>query len=247
MSETEVALVTGASMGIGKAIALRLAEDGIDIAVNFLNHKDEAEAVSESIRNAGRNSRTYKADIADYEAVQRMVEKAYEELGDISVLVNNAGIYQRRYIAELSLEDWQRTIDVNLTGCFNCSKAVIPKMKEMKRGKIINISSMLGFKGTDHGAHYAASKAGVIGLTKSLALELSPHGITVNAIAPGAIETSIIAYDSPENRKKRIDTTPVRRVGEPEEIAAAVSFLVSKEAGYVTGETLHVNGGFLMV
>jgi 3-oxoacyl-[acyl-carrier protein] reductase len=247
MSKTEVALVTGASMGIGKAIALQLAEDGFDVAVNFLNHKDEAETVSESIRNAGRNSRTYKADIADYEAVQRMVEKVHEELGDISVLVNNAGIYQRKYIAELSLEDWQRTIDVNLTGCFNCSKAVIPKMKEMKRGRIINISSMLGFKGTDHGAHYATSKAGVIGLTKSLALELSPHGITVNAIAPGAIETSIIAYDSPENRKKRIETTPVRRVGEPEEIAAAVSFLVSKEAGYVTGETLHMNGGFLMV
>lgn len=247
MSEAEVALVTGASIGIGKAIALRLARDGFDIAVNFLTHENEAKAVSAEIEKLGRKSRIYKVDVADYEMVAEMVEKVSEELGNISVLVNNAGIYQRATIDELSAEDWKRTIDVNLTGCYNCAKAVIPEMKRRGRGFIVNISSMLGFKGTDHGAHYAASKAAVIGLTKSLAQELSPHGITVNAVAPGAIETAIIAYDSPSDRKRREESTPVRRVGQPEEIASVVSFLVSKEAAYITGETLHVNGGFLMV
>ncbi len=247
MSDTEVALVTGASKGIGKAIALRLAEDGYDIAVNYLTHEDEAKAVSSEIRNMGRNSSIYKMDVSDHEMVQKMVERISEELGSLSVLVNNAGVYQRATIDELSKEDWQRTIDVNLTGCFNCAKAVIPEMKRTGKGSIVNISSMLAFKGTNHGAHYAASKAAIIGLTKSLAQELSPHGITVNAVAPGAIETAIIAYDSPADRKKREEITPLRRVGQPGEVASAVSFLVSKEAAYITGETLHVNGGFLMV
>ncbi|MFQ6059705.1 MAG: 3-oxoacyl-ACP reductase family protein [Thermoplasmata archaeon] len=247
MSEGGVALVTGASRGIGRAIALRLAEDGFDIAVNFLEREDRARIVAENIKHLGRNSNAYRADVADYEAVHRMVEEVCTDLGEIVVLVNNAGIYQRSSILELSKEDWQRTIDVNLTGCYNCSKAVIPKMKERKSGKIVNISSMLGFKGTDHGAHYAASKAGVIAFTKSLALELSPHGITVNAVAPGAVETSIIGQDTPSMREKRIMGTPVRRVGKPEEIASAVSFLVSGEADYISGETIHVNGGFLMV
>ncbi|MFQ5885318.1 MAG: SDR family NAD(P)-dependent oxidoreductase [Thermoplasmata archaeon] len=247
MSDTEVALVTGASKGIGKAIALRLAEDGYDIAVNYLTHEDEAKAVSSEIQNMGRNSSIYNVDVADHEMVQKMVERISEEIGSVSVLINNAGVYQRATIDELSKEDWQRTIDVNLTGCFNCAKAVIPEMKRIGKGSIVNISSMLAFKGTNHGAHYAASKAAIIGFTKSLAQELSPHGITVNAVAPGAIETAIIAYDSPADRKKREETTPLRRVGQPEEIASAVSFLVSKEAKYITGETLHVNGGFLMV
>ncbi|TET92031.1 MAG: SDR family oxidoreductase [Methanomassiliicoccales archaeon] len=247
MSDTEVALVTGASKGIGKAIALRLAEDGYDIAVNYLTHEDEAKAVSSEIRNMGRNSSIYKMDVSDHEMVQKMVERISEELGSVSVLINNAGVYQRATIDELSKEDWQRTIDVNLTGCFNCAKAVIPEMKSIGKGSIVNISSMLAFKGTNHGAHYAASKAAIIGFTKSLAQELSPHGITVNAVAPGAIETAIIAYDSPADRKKREEITPLRRVGQPEEIASAVSFLVSKDAKYITGETLHVNGGFLMV
>jgi 3-oxoacyl-[acyl-carrier protein] reductase len=170
-----------------------------------------------------------------------------EDLGGISVLINNAGIYQRRTFSDLSLEDWQRTIDVNLTGCFNCAKAVVPGMIERKEGNIVNVSSMLGFKGTSHGAHYAASKAGITAFTKSLALELSPHGIRVNAVAPGAIETEIIAYDDPQQRQNRIAATPLRKVGQPEEIASVVSFLVSEEASYMTGETLNVNGGFLMV
>lgn len=247
MSAEGVALVTGASRGIGRAIALRLAEDGLDIGVNFLGHEDGAIETSTGIKEIGRESRTYKADVADYEAVQDMVQKIVEELGSITVLVNNAGFYKRSTILDLAPEDWQRTIDVNLTGCYNCVKATVPDMKERKKGNIVNISSMLGFKGTSHGAHYASSKAGITALTKSLALELSPHGIRVNAIAPGAIETEIISHDTPQKRQTRIDATPLRRVGQPEDIASAVSFLISDEASYISGETLHVNGGFLMV
>ncbi len=247
MSAEGVALVTGASRGIGRSIALRLAEDGLDVGVNFLSHEDEARETSTGIKEIGRESRTYKADVADYEAVQDMVRKIVEELGSITVLVNNAGFYKRSTILNLAPEDWKRTIDVNLTGCYNCVKATVPDMKERKKGNIVNISSMLGFKGTSHGAHYASSKAGITALTKSLALELSPHGIRVNAIAPGAIETEIISYDTPQKRQTRIDATPLRRVGQPEDIASAVSFLISDEASYISGETLHVNGGFLMV
>ncbi|MCK4445411.1 MAG: 3-oxoacyl-ACP reductase FabG [Thermoplasmata archaeon] len=247
MAGNEVALVTGASRGIGKAIAMRLARDGFDVAVNFLNKEREAEEVMAAIKDLGKSSQTYRTDVADFGSVQKMVEQIEENQGSISVLINNAGFYQRGSFLDLSPEEWQRTIDVNLTGCFNCAKAVVPKMKERGKGSIVNISSMLGFKGTSHGAHYSTSKAGIIALTKSLALELSPLGIRVNAVAPGAIETEIIAYDTPEQRKKRVDTTPVRRVGQPEDIASAVSYLVSEEASYITGETVHVNGGFLMV
>ncbi len=247
MSENEVALVTGASRGIGKAIALRLALDGYDVAVNFLSNQERAEEVTTKIGERGWKAMSYKADVADSEAVEKMVSNIGNDLGQIGVLVNNAGIYQRSTFSDLSLDDWQRTIDVNLTGCFNCAKAVVPGMLEREEGNIVNISSMLGFKGTSHGAHYAASKSAVIAFTKSLALELSPHGIRVNAVAPGAIETEIIASDSPEQRQRRIETTPVRRVGQPEEIASVVSFLVSEESSYMTGETLHANGGYLMV
>lgn len=247
MSENEVALVTGASRGIGKAIALRLAMDGYDVAINCLSNEAEAGEVAAKIVEKGWKAHAYKADVADAEAVKSIVDAIGEDLGPISVLVNNAGVYQRSTFSDLSTDDWQRTIDVNLTGCFNCAKAVVPGMLKRKGGSIVNISSMLGFKGTSHGAHYAASKAGVIAFTKSLALELSPQGIRVNAVAPGAIETEIIAYDSPEQREKRIESTPVRKVGQPEEIASVVSFLVSEEASYMTGETLHANGGFMMV
>jgi 3-oxoacyl-[acyl-carrier protein] reductase len=246
MSGNDVALVTGASRGIGKAIALRLALDGYDVAVNYLNNEDGAKEVTERIKEKGWNAQDYEADVADHQAVERMVAIIGEDLGRIGVMVNNAGIYQRSTLSDLSLDDWQRTIDVNLTGSFNCVKAVLPGMTKRGEGSIVNISSMLGFTGTSHGAHYSASKAGIIAFTKSLALELSPLGIRVNAVAPGAIETEIIAYDTPEQRQKRIETTPIRRVGQPEEIASVVSFLVSDEASYITGETLHVNGGFLM-
>jgi 3-oxoacyl-[acyl-carrier protein] reductase len=247
MSENEVALVTGASRGIGKAIALRLALDGYDVAINYLSNEAGAGEVAAKIVEKGWKADAYEADVADVEAVNGMVDAIGEDLGPISVLVNNAGIYQRSTFSDLSMDDWQRTIDVNLTGCFNCSKAVLPGMLKRKGGSMVNVSSMLGFKGTSHGAHYAASKAGVVAFTKSLALELSPRGIRVNAVAPGAIETEIIAYDTPERRKKRIQSTPVRKVGQPEEIASVVSFLVSEESSYMTGETLHANGGSMMV
>ena len=247
MAEKGVALVTGGSRGIGKAIALRLAEDGFDIAVNFLRAEKEAENVMRAVKELGQGAQIYRTDVSDFESVKTMVEKIRNDLGDVIVLINNAGFYQRSGFLDLSPEEWRRTLDVNLTGCYNCAKAVVPGMIERKKGNIVNISSMLGFKGTSHGAHYATSKAGVIALTKSLALELSPHGIRVNAVAPGAIETEIIAHDTPEQRKKRIETTPIRRVGQPEDIASIISYLVSKDSDYITGETIHANGGFLMV
>ncbi len=247
MAENGVALVTGGSRGIGRAIALRLGEDGFDIAINFLRKDDEAESARQAIKELGQRARIYRTDVSDFESVKTMVEGVKGELGNITALINNAGYYQRSDFLDLSPEEWRRTLDVNLTGCYNCAKAVVPEMKERSRGNIVNISSMLGFKGTSHGAHYATSKAGIIAFTKSLALELSPHGIRVNAVAPGAIETEIIAHDTPEQRKRRIEATPVRRVGQPEDIASIVSYLVSEEADYITGETIHVNGGFLMV
>jgi 3-oxoacyl-[acyl-carrier protein] reductase len=247
MAGKGVALITGGSRGIGRAIALRLAEDGFDVAVNFLSSEKEAVDVMQGVKELGHRAQIYKTDVSDFESVGRMVDGVKSDLGGITVLVNNAGFYERSDFLDLTAEEWRRTLDVNLTGCFNCAKAVVPDMMKRKKGAIVNISSMLGFKGTSHGAHYAASKAGIIALTKSLALELSPRGIRVNAVAPGAIETEIIAHDTPEQRKRRIETTPVRRVGQPEDIASIVSYLVSEEAEYITGETIHVNGGFLMV
>ncbi|MFQ5987054.1 MAG: SDR family NAD(P)-dependent oxidoreductase [Thermoplasmata archaeon] len=244
---TRVSLVTGASRGIGRATALRLAEDGHDVVVNYVEHEDAAREAADQIEELGRSALAVRADVASRDEVRGMVRKAHDSLGPIATLVNNAGIYQRVTIDELAPARWERTLGVNLTGAFHCIQAVLPGMREAAWGRIINISSQIGVRGTDHGADYAAAKAGLLGLTKAVALETARDGITVNAVAPGTIETDIIADYSAADREARNRRIPVGRIGLPEEVASVVSYLASEEARYITGATLHVNGGYLIV
>lgn len=244
---TDTALITGASRGIGRATATRLAEEGFDLALNFLRTEKGAKEAYEEVVALGRKAMTVKADVSDFDAVESMTKQVLDEFGHIDVLINNAGVYPRKAIGDVSQKDWDEVIGTNLRGVFNCCKAVIPHMKSRESGVIVNLSSVLGIMGSKQGAHYSSSKAGVIGLTKSLAKELAPFNIRVNAIAPGAIETDILKQDTPEQRRRRVAGIPLGRVGRPEEIAEAVVFLATERSSYITGETLNVNGGLLMI
>jgi len=244
---TSVALITGASRGIGKISALKLAQEGFDLALNYYRTEKGANEILSKVQDIGRKAILVKADVSDYSAVEALVKKVLVEFGKLDVLVNNAGVYPREFIDEISLKDWHDVIDINLTGIYNSCKHTVPLMKKQRSGSIINFSSVLGMMGSQHGLHYAASKAGVIGLTKSLAKELAPFNIRVNAIAPGAIETDILKNDTPGQRRKRLEQIPLGRVGQPEEIAEVVAFLASDKASYITGETINVSGGLLIV
>lgn len=242
-----VALVTGASRGIGRATALRLAEDGLSVAVNYRTREAEAVEVVRAVEARGGEGMTVRADVAAPADVAAMVARVDDILGPVQVLVNNAGIYRRATLPELDLEQWQRTLDVNLTGAYLCLQAVAPGMRDRGWGRVVNITSQIAHRGTDHGADYAASKAGLLGLTKAAARELAPHGVTVNAVAPGTIDTDLIAAYSEADRRRRAQEVPLGRIGTPEDVAAAVSFLASEDGAYVTGITLHVNGGYLIL
>ena len=238
-------LVTGASRGIGRAIALELAENGYAVGVNYRIEEKKANDVVRKIKNKGGKAIALQADVANPKEVEEMIEAFTKKFNEIYGLVNNAGIYKRKKFPKLTLEDWEETIRTNLTGTFLCTKYALPYIPN--GGKIINFASVLAHSGSTQGAHYAASKAGVIGFSKSLAREVGDRRITVNVIAPGATETAIIANDTPEKRKERERATPLGRVGKPEEIAYAVIFLLSNKAEYITGETMNVNGGLWMV
>lgn len=238
---SKVALVTGAGRGLGAATAERLAQDGWDIVVNYRHTAEGAETVATTVRAFGQRSLIAKADVSRHDEVEAMVKQAVEEFGRIDAVVNNAGIYKRATAEAMDLADWHEALDVNLTGSFYVTRAALPHIPQ--GGRIVNFTSILGAMGSKHGAHYAASKGGVIAMTKSLAKELAPRGILVNAIAPGAIATDMIAQDTPEQRRKRVETIPLGRVGEAHEISGVVSFLLGPDASYVTGQVLHVNGG----
>ena len=243
--KNKVVLITGSSRGIGKAIALRLAMEGANIAVNYLKNRDKAEKVAAEARKYGVEARTYRADVSNYQQVEEMVRKIVEDFNTIHILVNNAGIIPQHYsIFDIPLEEWEKILAVNLTGVFNCTKAVVPVMIKNREGKIINISSVAGKMGGTVGPHYAASKAGIIGMTFSLAQELLKYNITVNAIAPGPIETEMVQSISEERRKIILSRVPMGRFGKTEEVAEAVIFLT--KCDYVTGEVIDINGGYYM-
>ena len=247
MSSSTIALVTGASRGIGSGIALRLAADGFGIALNYHESRDRAEEVQAKIRDLGVPCRSYRADVGDLEQVEEMVVKTITDLGPLKVLISNAGIYTRGQLHELSPEKFAETLDVNLKGAYNCTHAAQKHIQlARKSGRIVFITSQLAFRGTVQGAHYSASKSGLTGFMKSVSLSLAPYGSTVNAVAPGFVDTPLIAGDSPEKRKAREQEVPLGRVGMPEDIGNAVAFLCSPGARYITGETIHINGGLLM-
>ncbi len=241
----KVALVTGASRGIGKTIALELAKKGAKVAVNYNTNRELAENVVSEIKKLGGEAKAYKADVSDYPQVKQMIKAILEDFGTIHILVNNAGVIAKTFsVIEITDEEWDTIINTNLKGAFNCIKAVAPVMIKNKWGKIINISSVAGKMGGTVGPAYAASKAGLIGLTFSVAQELLPHNITVNAIAPGPIETEMIAKLPEERKKKILSRVPMGRFGTPEEVAKTVIFLIEND--YITGEVIDVNGGYYM-
>lgn len=237
------AVVTGSSRGIGRSIALRFAEEGADLVVNCDRSEREGEEVAELIRKMGRKSVLVLADVRKVDDCVRLADTAVKELGGIDVLVNNAGITKDALLANVSNDDWNDVISVNLTGTMNCCKAVIGYMKRQQRGRIINISSVVGEMGNIGQTAYSASKAGVIGMTKTLARELARDGILVNAIAPGFTDTAMVRRIPEEIKEKILKQIPLRRFGDPVEIANVAVFLASREASYITGQVIGVNGG----
>ena len=242
----QVALVTGSSRGIGRAVALELAREGYDVCVNYLQHREAAESLVSQLREMGGEAIAVQADVADSRAVEDMVRQTVDALGPVTLLVNNAGISWYGLFQDTDDSTWDRVLAVNLTGARNAARAVLPRMISEKAGCIINISSMWGLRGASCEVAYACSKAGIIGLTRSLALEVAPSGIRVNCVAPGCIETDMVRVLGPETRDMLIGETPLGRLGTPEDIAHAVAFLASEKASFLTGQVLGADGGFIV-
>ncbi len=240
-----VALITGAAQGIGKSVALLLAQNGADIVVSDIN-LEKAEETAKEIESIGSKAIAIKVDVANLKDVERMVESILEKFGKIDILVNNAGITRDKLILRMTEEDWDAVLNVNLKGTFNCTKAVVRHMAKQRSGKIVSIASVVGEMGNAGQVNYSASKAGVIGLTKTIAREFAQRRINVNAIAPGYIETPMTEV-LPEKVKEELKRLiPMERLGKPEDVAEAVLFLVSEESNYITGHVLNVNGGIYM-
>lgn len=242
----KVALVTGASRGIGKAIACKLAREGAKVIINYNGSKEKAEAVKSEIEAAGGQAEVYQCDVSDYTACETFIQTVIKEEGRLDILVNNAGITKDGLLMKMSEEDFDKVLDTNLKGAFNTIRFASRQMLRQKGGRIINMSSVVGVSGNAGQANYAASKAGVIGLTKAAARELASRGITVNAIAPGFIETDMTDVLSDKVKEASEAQIPLGHFGKPEDVAAAAAFLASEEAGYITGQVLHVDGGMCM-
>lgn len=246
MLEGKVALVTGASRGIGRAIALELARAGADVVVNYAGSEGAAREVVQEIEGMNRKAMMIRANVAQSGEVEDMVKEALATFGKIDILVNNAGITRDNLLMRMKEEEFDDVISTNLKGVFNCIKAVTRPMMKARGGRIINISSVVGVMGNPGQVNYVAAKAGVIGMTKSVAKELAARNITVNAVAPGFIETDMTAVLGEETRQNLMGQIPLQRLGKPEDIAHAVKFLASEEAAYMTGQILHVDGGMYM-
>ncbi len=246
MKMTKSALVTGASRGIGRSIAIQLAEEGYNIAVNYAGNKEKADAVVEEIKAKGVESFAIQANVANGDEVKAMIKEVVSQFGSVDVLVNNAGITRDNLLMRMKEQEWDDVIDTNLKGVFNCIQKVTPQMLRQKGGSIINLSSVVGAVGNPGQANYVATKAGVIGLTKSAAKELASRHITVNAVAPGFIVSDMTDALSDELKAQMLEQIPLAEFGEDSDIAHTVAFLASEKAKYITGQTIHVNGGMYM-
>ena len=244
--ENKVAIVTGASRGIGAAIAVKLAREGAKVVVNYHKNSEKAEEVVKKIKSSGSEAIAIKADVSDFSQVEKMVKQVVDTYGKIDILVNNAGTLRDRTLKNMTKEEWQEVIDVNLTGVFNCTKLALPYIMKSNAGRIIHISSIVGQIGNFGQSNYAASKAGIIGFTRAVARETAKYNVTVNAVSPGFIKTSIVETIPKEIRENILRMVPLGRAGEPEEVANTVIFLASDDSSYITGQVINVNGGLYM-
>jgi len=242
----KVCLVTGGSRGIGKAIALALAEEGADVAINYVSSESAARAVLDEVRTLGRRAMLAQADVSDYPDTFRMAQDVLKEFGHLDILVNNAGINSDKTFVRMDHASWRKVLAINLDGVFNCTKVFIDQMLKQQWGRVVNITSVIGQIGNFGQANYAASKAGVAAFTKSLAKELAGKGVTVNAVAPGFIETDMVQGIPEKVRDKLLSQIPLKRFGTAEEVGRAVVYLVSSDGDYITGAELSINGGLLM-
>jgi 3-oxoacyl-[acyl-carrier protein] reductase len=246
MNENKVALITGGTRGIGKEIAMELAENGFDIALNYRSEKDAQSNVKEEIEKLGVRCELVKADVSNFEQCEEMVKETIEKFGRIDVLVNNAGITKDGLIMRMKKEDFESVIDVNLTGTFNVTRNVIPYMIKQRSGRVISLSSVVGVAGNAGQTNYSASKAGIIGFTKSLAKEVASRNILVNAVAPGFIDTDMTKVLSDSVKEGIHAQIPLRRMGTPREVAKVVKFLSSEDSSYITGQVINIDGGMVM-
>ncbi|MBQ7882019.1 MAG: 3-oxoacyl-[Treponema sp.] len=242
----QVALVTGAARGIGKQIAIILAKAGFDIALNYRSNTDELTKLKEEIESYNVKCLLVQGDVSNFEDTERIAKETVEEFGKIDVLVNNAGITKEMLLLRMKKEDFESVLDVNLVGTFNMTKNVSSYMMKARQGRIINVSSVVGVSGNAGQANYAASKAGIIGFTKSLAKELASRNILVNAVAPGFIGTDMTNVLKDEVKDKILEQIPLRRMGNAEEVANVVKFLASSDSSYITGQVINIDGGMLM-
>lgn len=242
----KIAIVTGGSRGIGRATAVRLAESGACIYINYVRNEAAAAETLKIIKNGGGDGELSRFDVSNFEATQETIRDIVKKRGRVDILVNNAAISADGLIARMKEKDWNNVMDTNLTGTFNCCRAVVRHMMKQRWGRIVNITSVVAEAGNAGQVNYCASKAGILGLTKSLARELGSRNICVNAVAPGFIETDMTSSVPDEEREKIENQIPLSRPGTPEDVAGVVAFLVSKEADYITGQVIRVNGGLYM-